>query len=123
MINTSKSSRFRTVNKQADITATEVTLYTCPSNCRAVMTLLFVSNVSSSNATVDIEFNRADTTNNASHMHILGAKNMATGDYIQFSDGYIVMEPDDTITFTGTGTGTIHVDAMATVEEFFIPVG
>lgn len=122
MINTSKTSRFRTVNKQANVTATEVTLYTCPANCRAVVSLLFVSNVSSGNATVDIEFNRNDTTSNAAHMHILGSKNMATGDYIQFSDGFIVLEPSDTLTFTATGTGTIHVDAMATVEEFFISV-
>jgi hypothetical protein len=92
--------------------------------------LLYVSNVSTGNASVDLELNRVDTTTdngtgqaNASHMHILGSKTMATGDFIQFADGFIVLEPNDTITMTATGAGTIHVDAMVTVEEFFLPVG
>ena len=129
-INTNKNSRFRTVNVQADTTGTEETVYTCPSNCRAMVELLYISNVSSGNATVDVEFNRNDTVTdngtgqaNASHMHILGSKNMASGDFIQFDEGFIVLEPEDTITITATGSGTIHVDAMVTVEEFFLPVG
>jgi hypothetical protein len=129
-INTNKNSRFRTVNAQANTTATEVTAYKCPANCRGMVELLYVSNVSTGNASVDLELNRVDTTTdngtgqaNASHMHILGSKNMATGDFIQFADGFIVLEPNDTITMTATGAGTIHVDAMVTVEEFFLPVG
>lgn len=127
-INTNRNSRFRTVNEQADTTATEETVYKCPANCRAMVELLFIKNTSSGNATVDVELNRNDSTTdngtghaNAAHMHILGGKNMATGDYLQFSDGFIVLEPEDTITFTATGTGTIHVDVMVTVEEFFLP--
>ena len=129
-INTNKNSRFRTVNVQADTTAQEETAYKCPANCRAMVELLYISNVSSGNATVDVELNRNDSSTdngtgqgNASHMHILGSKNMASGDFIQFDEGFIVLEPEDTITITATGTGTIHVDAMVTVEEFFLPVG
>jgi hypothetical protein len=129
-INTNKNSRFRTVNAQADTTLQEETAYKCPANCRAMVELLFIKNVSSGNATVDVELNRNDSVTdngtgqgNAAHMHILGGKNMATGEFIQFADGFIVLEPEDTITITATGTGTIHVDVMVTVEEFFLPVG
>ena len=129
-INTSKNSRFRTVNVQADTDGNEETVYKCPSNCRSMVELLFIKNVSSSNVTVDIELNRNDSVTdngtgqgNAAHMHILGDKNMATGEFIQFSDGFLVLEPEDTITMSATGTGTIHVDTMVTVEEFFLPSG
>ena len=129
-INTNKNSRFRTTNVQALTTGTEVTLYKCPANCKGMVELLYISNVSSGNATVDVEFYRDDTTTdngtgqpNGSHVHILGSKNMASGDFIQWADGFIVLEPNDTITLTTTGTGTIHVDGMLTVEEFFLPIG
>jgi len=129
-INTSKNSRFRTVNAQADTTGQEETVYKCPSNCRSMVELLFIKNVSSGNVTVDVELNRNDSVTdngtgqgNAPHMHILGSKNMSVGDFIQFADGFMVLEPEDTITMSATGTGTIHVDTMVTVEEFFLPVG
>lgn len=129
-INTNKNSRFRTTNVQAQTTGVEVTLYKCPANCKGMVELLYISNVSSGNATVDVEFYRDDTTTdngtgqpNGSHVHILGSKNMASGDFIQFGEGFLVLEPNDTIKLTATGSGTIHVDGMITVEEFFLPIG
>ena len=81
------------------------------------MVLLFVKCVNN-NVTVDVQWDRADST----HAHILGGKNMSAGEYIQLSDGYIVLEPGDAIKVTVTGS-TPHVDLFATVEEFFVPVG
>jgi hypothetical protein len=90
-------------------------LYTCPANCRTKVVLLYIKNVGGT-VTPSIEWNRADS----SHAHILGAKNMSTGEFIQWSDGYIVLEPGDEIVVIADGT-TPHVDAFCTVEEFFMP--
>ena len=120
MINTNKNSRFRTVNKEAGTTGQEVTLYTCPSNCRTVANSLWVSNSSTGNADVDLKFTRADTTSNSQHMNLLVSKTMATGDHLTFPDDKFILEPSDTIKFTATGSNTIHVDLMVTVEEFFL---
>lgn len=110
-------TRSRTYNIEATVASTVYTLYTCPDNCRAKMNLLYVTNVSGSTATVDIEWERAD----GSHAHILGAKNMANGEFIQWSDGYIILEPGDAITIEATGVSPPHVDCFCTVEEMFLP--
>lgn len=109
--------RARTYNVECTVASQEYTLYTCPDNCRAQMVLLYVTNASGTTATVNVEFDRADT----SHVHILGSKNMANGDFIQWSGSYIVLEPGDIMHVTVTGTATPHVDVMCTVEEYFLP--
>jgi hypothetical protein len=123
--NISTHSRIRTHNVECDTDAQEETLYTCPSNCRSHVSLVFVVNTGG-NVTVDVEFNRAPATQTTlgvdSHMHILGGKNMSAEEYIQFTGAEMVMEPGDTITVTATGT-TPHVDVMCTVEEFFLLPG
>lgn len=115
--NIPKFSRARTVNITCTTSAQEETVYTCPANTRTHVVLLFVKCVTN-NVTVDVEWDRADST----HAHILGGKNMSAGEYIQFSDSYIVFEPGDALTITATGSSP-HVDVFATVEEFFVPVG
>jgi DNA/RNA endonuclease YhcR with UshA esterase domain len=116
--NVTTRSRMKTVNVEATVDSQEYTLYTCPQNCRSHMSMLFVSN-SGGNVTVDVEFYRAaDST----HIHILGGKNMTTGEYIQFTGAEMVLEPGDYVTTTAVG-GTVHVDTMATVEEFFLVPG
>lgn len=94
------------------------TLYTCPPNCRARVPLVYLVNA---NGTVTITFEwyrSADTT----HYYIISGKNLSTGETIQLSDSYIVLEPGDKLEVTPTGSTPI-VDALCTVEEIFIPVG
>lgn len=91
------------------------TLYTCPDNCRSRMVLLYIKNIGGT-VSPTIEWDRADT----SHAHILSGKNMSTGEFIQWSDSYIVLEPGDAITVAADGTDP-HVDVFCTVEEYFIP--
>lgn len=114
-----------TVNVECDTDEAEETLYTCPANCRAHVSMLHIVN-SGGTVTVDVEFNRASATQTKlgvdAHAHILGGKNMSAGDFIQFIGAEMVMEPGDTLTITADGT-TPHVDAMATVEEFFVIPG
>ena len=109
-------NRAKTYNVTCTVSAQEYTLYTCPQNSRAHMNLLYLSN-SNGTTTVSVEWNRAD----GSHVHILGGKNLSLGDFIQWSDAYIVLEPNDTITVTATVNGIPHLDAMCTVEEYFLP--
>ena len=119
------NSRFITVNKECDTDEQVETLYTCPANCRAHVSMLHLVN-SGGTVTVDVSLNRASATqtklNSDAHAHILGGKNMSTGDYITFTGAQMIMEPGDTITATADGT-TPHVDIMATVEEFFTVPG
>lgn len=110
-------TRSRTYNVEVLTKGTAFTLYTCPDNCRAKMVLLFVTNVSGGTETVDVEWERADS----SHAHILGGKNIANGDFIQVSDSYIILEPGDVFTVEVAGSGATHVDAFCTVEETFLP--
>lgn len=118
-INSNKSVRPRTVNATGLVRDQEETLYVCPSNCRSHMNLLYVTNTGGASTDVDVEFNRAD----GSHVHILGSKNISASEFVQWSGAYIVIEPGDTITFIPSGNNSPHVDVMATVEEFFLPVG
>ena len=119
MINSIKNSRPRTVNATGLVEDQEETLYVCPPNCRSHMNLLYITNTGSTSADVDVEWNRAD----GSHVHILGGKNISSSEFIQWSGAYIVFEAGDTLTFIPSGSNDPHVDAFATVEEFFQPVG
>ena len=100
------------------------TLYTCPSNAKAHMNLLFITNASSNDSDIEVKWYRAaDTTS----YFIIGSKNLGTGEFIQFDGGaFIVLEAGDQITVEPSNTsggGTPIIDAFCTVEEFFIPVG
>lgn len=111
-------SRMKTVNLTATTNAQEETVYTCPANCRSHASMLMITNVNGT-ATVDCQFHRiADS----SIMHILGSKNMSTGEYVLFTGAEMVLEPGDHITLTPTGA-TPTVDIMVTVEEFFLIPG
>ena len=123
--NVTTKSRFKSVNLRCDTDAAVETLYTCPNNCRSHMSMLHLVNAGG-NVTVDIEFNRSAATQSAlgvdASVHILGGKNMSTGDYIQFLGAVMVLEPGDTVTVTADGT-TPTVDVIATLEEFFVVPG
>lgn len=109
-------NRAKTYNVSCLVEDQVYTLYTCPENCRSHMNLLYVVNANG-NTTIDIEWQRAD----GSHMHILGGKNTVLGDFIQWSDAYIVFEPGDRIEIIASGNASPHIDVMCTVEEYFLP--
>ena len=79
------------------------------------MNLLYLTN-SNGTTSVNVEWDRADGT----HTHILGGKNLSTGEYIQWSGAYIVLEPGDSVKVTATVSGTPHIDILCTVEEYFL---
>jgi hypothetical protein len=113
--NSTLTGRTRSTNVTATVEDEEVNIYTCPPNVRAHMSLLYVINVTGANCTVDVVWNRAD----GSHAHILGDRIKQGGEAIQFSNGFIVLEPGDEINITPTNQNNPHIDAFCTVEEFF----
>jgi hypothetical protein len=88
-------------------------LYTCPLNCRAKIPLVFFTNANGTN-TVSLKWYRK--ADNFSY-YILGGKNMSQGEFIQLSQGYIVLDPEDRLEITLGSAGVI--DALCTAEELF----
>lgn len=119
MINSNKFTRPRTVSAVGLVRDQEETLYVCPQNCRAHMNLLYITNTGGASTDVSVEWYR----NDESVLHILGGRNINDTDFIQWSGAYIVLEPGEEMRFTPSGNNNPHVDVLATVEEFFIPVG
>jgi len=101
-------------------------LYTCPKNCRARVVLLFVTNASSivggggDNTNITVEWYRAEED---LHYFILGSRNLSSTEFLQFSEGYIVLEPGDKIEITPSNNASPQISAFCTVEEIFVPVG
>jgi len=100
------------------VSGTKYTLYTCPVQCRARVPFISLTDFGGA-VTVNLELYRAAST---SSFYLLGSKSMATGDRIEISNSYLVLEPGDKLEITATGT-TPRVDAICTVEEIFRPVG
>ena len=100
-----------------------VTLYTCPSNSKAHMSLLFITNASTNASDINVQWYRASV---ATSFFIIGGKNLTQGEFIKFDGSFIVLEAGDYVTVETTstaGSGVPNTDAFCTVEEFFNPVG
>lgn len=95
------------------------TLYACPANCRAEVTMLFVVNANG-NTTVNAYWYRASQDDS---YNILGGKNMTAGEYILLTGATLVLDSGDEIRVMPTANATPNIDAMCTVTETFVPVG
>ncbi len=114
-----KSTRARSSIKAFTVEDVRGELYVCPNNCVSKVVLLFVSNANGT-TNVNIEWYKASEDE---HYFILGGKNLTLGEFIQFSDSYIVLEAGDKLEITPTSNDTPDIHAFCTVEETFIPVG
>ena len=90
---------------------TSNTVYTVPKGCKAIATLLFLSNAGGSTKAISAAWYdvSAGTT-----IPIVGAKSLGAGDYIQFSQGRMVMDEGDYVTATPESGATIS--CILTVE-------
>ena len=113
-----KEPRARTPIVKVTTSATRIPFYTCPPNSRARIPLIYIVNA---NGTVSVTFEVYKAATD-SYFFIIAGKNLALGETIQLSDGYIVLEPGDQLVITCTGA-TVDVDALCTAEEIFVPVG
>lgn len=122
-LNVTRPSRFKSYGLHAVLDNTAYTVYTCPPNTVAYMSLVFVSNASASASDVSVEWNDDD---NGAPIVIIGGKNLASGEFIQLSGSFLVLEESDTVKMTTANTAggnNPDVSIIVTVEEVFLPNG
>lgn len=90
------------------------TVYTCPPNYIAKMTLLFVSNHGGNNKTVTIQWRDSSISQN---YYIVGGYVLAATGYLKLDGSYLVLNPGDTIIITPEAGATC--DTTITVEEHY----
>ena len=119
-----KSARPQSFHASATTEDEAATLYTCPANCRAEVTMLLIVN-NNGNTTVNVTWEDVNNPSAPSDLSaaILGSKNMVQGDYVLLTGATLVLEPGDRIAITPSGQATPHIDGLCTVTETFIPVG
>jgi len=117
--NIPRASRAISYSVIADTENQAETIYTCPANCRAFMSLLYLTNADG-NTTVDIEWVRESGTQS---LAVLGGKNMTSGEYLKLDGAVIVFEEGDYMTITPSANTTPAIHMIVTVEEFFKPKG
>jgi len=92
------------------------TVYTCPPNHIAKMTLLFVSNHGGNNKTVTIQWHDASASQS---YYIVGGYVLAATGFLKLDGSYLVLNAGDTMVVTPEAGAT--TDATITVEEYFEP--
>ena len=122
-LNVTRPSRFKSYGLHAVLDDTAYTVYTCPPNTVAYMSLVFVSNASASASDVNVEW---DDDDSGTPIVIIGGKNLASGEFIQLSGSFLVLEESDTVKMTTANTAggnNPDVSIIVTVEEVFLPNG
>ena len=95
------------------------TLYTCPANCRAEVSMLFAVNANG-NTTALAKWVRAS---DSSEFRLIGGKNLGLGEFVLLTGATLVLEAGDTLKCIASGNAAPELDFMCTVTETFIPVG
>lgn len=95
------------------------TLYTCPANCRAEVSMLYCVNANG-NASATAKWVRAS---DSAEFRLIGGKNLGLGETVLLTGATLVLEQGDTITCVATGNASPELDYMCTVTEMFQPVG
>jgi len=118
-----KNSRTKSEINDADTDDVLVTLYTCPANAKAHISLLYITNSGTAASNIEIQWYRASQAETHS---IIAGKNLSVGEFINYTGGFFVLEEGDIIKFKPSSTAggaSPHIDCLCTVEEFFNPVG
>lgn len=101
----------------ANLTAeVEKTVYTCPKNYTAKVTLIFVTNNTNGNEAINIQW--YDHTTNENY-NIAPSYVISAYSFLKLSDGYLIMNSEDALKFTSSAGS--EMSAVVTVEEFFDP--
>lgn len=119
LVNQGKPARTISKGVICDTQDAVETLYTCPANCRAEITMLYVVNVNG-NITALAKWVRAS---DSAEFRLIGGRNLGTGESILLTGATLVLEPGDTIKCIASGHAGPELDFMCTVTEIFIPVG
>lgn len=74
--------------------STDTTLFTVPNGYIAEVYMVFISNTSGSSGSADFWWRKAGT-----NYYVLDSKNLSSGDFLQFSNGSIIMQAGDALQF------------------------
>ena len=110
-----KKARLSSFGHKCTTTARE-TIYTCPKNHTSLITLLFVSNSDTANRNVTVEWYHAEEAT----YYTVFSTSISAKNYLQFSDGYMVLNEDDRFHITAGAANVIT--AIISTEELFDPV-
>ena len=95
--------------------STNTTLFTVPNGYVAHLSMLFISNTSGSTGSMTVYWQHA---HDSSHkVYILNGKSLNSKDYIQFSNGVVVMKSGDSLVLNPTQT----MDVIATFDLLQAP--
>ena len=122
-LNVTRPSRFKSYGIHAEVDDQRDTVYTCPPNTVAYMSLVFVSNGTANATDVLIQWYDASET---SRITVVGSKNLSSGDFLQLSSAFLVLETGDRLEVTPSNTGggnNPDIGVITTVEEVFLPNG
>lgn len=119
LVSQGKPARARSLHTSCTVSGTNYTLYTCPANCVAEMTMLLLVGVTDS-PSIDVTWT---TAIDGGICHLLGGKNISIGEFILFTGATLVLQPGDTIKVKATSNSAMRLDAACTVTETFIPIG
>lgn len=120
-LNVTRPSRFKSYGKHTATDGVGVVLYTCPANCVSYMSLVFLSNGTPNASDVDVIWTDYD---NGDPITVIGGKNLGSGEFIQLSGSFLVLEENDTVTLTADNTAGGNdpdIGGIITVEEVFLP--
>ena len=112
-----KPARRKSVWGHNNTTATE-DVYVCPANCVAEVTYIIVNNSGGSTNSVSVKWYDASASYASGFVE---GKSLNAGDFLEFNNIDLVMEPGDKIQIIPTSAG--HIDSIITVTETFVPVG
>ena len=87
------------------------TVYTVPKGCKAIATLLMLSNSGGNSKTISASwYDKSDNTSTI----IVGGKSISAGDFLMFNQGRMVMDEFDELIVTPEAASTFSV--IFTVE-------
>jgi hypothetical protein len=87
------------------------TVYTVPKGCKAIATLLMLSNAGGNSKSITaVWYDQSDNTSTT----IVGGKSVSAGDYLMFNQGRMVMDEYDELRVTPEAASTFSV--IFTVE-------
>jgi hypothetical protein len=112
---TQVAPRLKSVGKTISGAAT-TTVYACPANFTARVSLVFISNRTNGNVVVKLSW--TDASDNVTH-NIITAYTIGGYSFLQLSDAYLVMNSNDTLTVE-TQSGA-NIDVIVSCEEYYDP--
>ena len=116
-MSSTKAYRKKSVWGHNNGTTTE-DVYTCPPNCIAEVTYIVVNNSGGATNTISVKWYDASASYASGFVE---GKSLGGGEFLEFPNIDIILEPGDKIQITPTSAG--HIDSIITLAETFVPVG